>query len=497
MTSTFARRAGLVAVGQTVVKLTQLALAIVFVRLLDPDAWNQAALLLSVYLAGVTLGNLNLHHGIVYVLPQTPRGQQRRLVLRTVAALVGVGLVIGAVLVVIAPRAFDELLSGRERMMWIGLAIALELPSVTVGMTLVSLERWRAVAAWDIAGTIAILSATVVPVTLGYGIGGLVVGLTIAGALRLAGGVLATYAVLPAPDAVGARRLLWNLVAYALPLGAALGVSICNRFVDKWFIAVFRPDEFGVYAVAAQEIPVLAVIPYAGGTVLVATLVAAFQRGDRASARDVWLQLTASMSVVVVPLSIALVLLAPELIVLVFGREFVAGVLPFQIFTLVTAHRVAEYGMLLRAAGRTRALLHVAGVTLLTNTVLAGFGARFAGMTGASLGTLVASAIGWGWALRWIADTLGVGIGQAFAWRTWTTTMAAAGLAAIVAQVGADIVTDATSTGIGGRAVVKLSIYLALAGAAIPVTRRRPAPTHDGERAARPPAELRTLERTP
>ena len=492
MTKTFARRTGLIAVGQTIVKLTQLILAIVLVRLLEPAAWNQAALLLSVYLAGTTLGNLNLHHGIVYLLPQTPAGQQRRLVLRTIGALFAIGGAIAAVLVAITPAVFTDELAQRSLMIWVGVAIAFELPSVSIGMALISLERWWAVATWDISGTVLIVGATVAPVAMGYGVEGLVVGLVVAGALRFAGGLLATVALLPSSDTGPARGLLRQLLKYSLPLGAALGVSICNRFVDKWFIAVFHPDEFGVYAVAAQEIPLLAVLPYAGGTALVTTLVMSFQGGDRRRARQLWLQLTSNMSLVVVPLSVALILLAPELIVLIFGREFTGGVLPFQIFTLVTAHRVAEYGMLLRAAGRTSALLQVAGITLASNTLLAGLGARIGGMTGSSIGTLIASAVGWMWALRWIAISLGVGIRHAFAWRAWASTLVVAGLAALAAQ----LVTDAFDVALAGRVGIKLSVYAVAALAGLHFGRRFMAlPTDDdldqpfaGEDAERRPA---------
>lgn len=455
MTTGFARRAGLIAVGQTLVKLTQLILAIVLVRLLEPAAWNQAALLLTVYLAGTTLGNLNLHHGIVYLLPQTPPGQQRRLVLRTLGALFAIGGAIAAVLVAVAPLVFTDTLADRGLMFWVAIAIAFELPSVSIGMTLISLERWWAVASWDLVGTAMIVSATVGPVALGYGVDGLVMGLVVAGVARLTAGLLATTLLLPPSDSGPAQGLLRSLLRYSLPLGIALGVSICNRFVDKWFIAVFHPDEFGVYAVAAQEIPVLAVLPYAGGTALVTTLVVSFQAGDRSRARELWLQLTSTMSLVVVPLAIALVLLAPELIVLIFGREFSGGVLPFQIFTLVTAHRVAEYGMLLRAAGRTRALLQVALVTLASNTLFAGFGARLGGMTGSSIGTLLASAVGWMFALRWIADSFGVGLRHAFAWRAWTSTLVCAAIAAGMAQ----LVTDAFDLAPAGRVAVKVSVY--------------------------------------
>jgi O-antigen/teichoic acid export membrane protein len=207
-----------------------------------------------------------------------------------------------------------------------------------------------------------------------------------------------------------------------------------NRLVDKWYIAAFRSGDFGVYAVAAQEVPLLAVIPYAGGAALATGLVEAFRTCDLARARSHWISLTTSMTLVVVPLGVGLILVAPELLTAAFTNEFGPGVVPFQLFTIVTLHRVAEYGMLLRVAGRTRDVLVVAAWTLASNAVLAGFGAWFGGMTGASLGTVLASGVGWLIALRRIADTFKVPVSAAFPWATWCTVLAGSALAAGAGQ---------------------------------------------------------------
>ena len=46
MSRSFARRTGLVAVGQASVKATQLVVAVLLVRMLSPAEWNQTAFLL-------------------------------------------------------------------------------------------------------------------------------------------------------------------------------------------------------------------------------------------------------------------------------------------------------------------------------------------------------------------------------------------------------------------------------------------------------------------
>ena len=59
-----------------------------------------------------------------------------------------------------------------------------------------------------------------------------------------------------------------------------------------------------MYSVVAQEIPILAVLPYAGGAALASALVCAFRAATCALARTHWLHLTSRMSRIVVPLRV-------------------------------------------------------------------------------------------------------------------------------------------------------------------------------------------------
>ncbi|MFP5487990.1 MAG: lipopolysaccharide biosynthesis protein [Acidimicrobiia bacterium] len=480
MSASFARHTGLVAVGQASVKTTQLVLAVLLVRLLSPTDWNEAAFLLSIYLAGTTIGTLNVHHSIVFFLPRVTPGQHRALVHQNMRLLALIGACIVVVLTVAAPALSGGRLGDAERIPWLAVAIAFELPTACVAMTMIATARFVAAALWDVAGTAVVLGATIVPVALGAGVSGLIGGLLVAAALRAAIGVVVVGRMLPARTSGLPTGVLLDQLRYGLPLGLTVAVAMLNRLVDKWFIAAFHSGDFGVYAIAAQEIPLLAVLPYAGGAVLVTGLVEAFRTQDPGLAHRRWIELTSSMSLVVVPIAMALVLVAPEVMVAVFTAEFAPGVVPFQLFTLVTLHRVAEYGMMLRAAGRTRDLLVVASSTLVANVVFAGVGAYAAGMTGASVGTVIASGIGWWLALRRIADALGVPFGEAFAWRTW---LSAVGLSATAAVAAAVIASAATSP--AARVTLKLAVFgavvvplLHLAGRADePLGRRLGAPT--------------------
>lgn len=431
----FARRTWLIAIGQASVKGSQLVLAVVLVRLLGPADWNEAAFLLSIYLAGTTIGTLNVHHSIIYFLPRVASGQQRSLVFQNMRLLAGLGGLVVVVLTLASPLLSGGRLGDADRIPWLALAIAFELPAACVSMALIATDRFSKAALWDLCGTVLVVLGAVGSAALGHGVPGLIAGLLATGLVRAVAGTLAVAVIFPDATARVPTGVMLDQFRYGLPLGITIAVAMTNRLIDKWYIAAFRSGDFGVYAIAAQEIPLLAVLPYAGGAALATGLVEAFRSNDLVLARSLWISLTTSMTLVVVPLGVGVILVAPELMTAVFTSEFGRGVLAFQLFTVVTLHRVAEYGMLLRAAGRTRDVLSVAGWTLGTNIVLAGLGAWFGGMTGASLGTVVASALGWLIALRRIADAFKVPLSAAFPWATWFTVLAGSFLAAGAGQI--------------------------------------------------------------
>ncbi|MEA5558045.1 lipopolysaccharide biosynthesis protein [Nodularia spumigena] len=482
-----ARATALISIGQAAVKTTQLVLAVLLVRLMSPEEWNEAAFLLSIYLAGTTIGTLNIHHGIVFFLPRVDQRKRRNLVLQNVGLVLGIGLLVTLALIVARPLLSGGQLGDGSALPWLGLAITLELPSSCVGMTMIGLERYGSVAMWDLAGTGALLAGAIVPVAAGYGIDGLVVGLLLAGTVRFVAGLWYLFAAVPGSAGGLGRSLLLDQLRYGIPLGATIAVAVLNRSIDKWLIAAFEPADFGIYAVAAQEVPLLAVLPYAGGAALVTSLVAAFHDADRAAAHADWLQLTGAMTLLVVPLGVGLILVAPELLPAIFGEEFARGVLPFQVFTAITLHRVAEYGMMLRAAGRTRELLQVAGVTLGANIVLAGLGAWLGGMTGSACGALLASALGWTVALRHIGRSLGVPVRHAFPWPRWSAAVATCSTAAMIAWALSRVLDVGGMASAGLQLLVFVVLVAPALGVVAAATPTALEPPH------RPPATLRSV----
>ena len=134
-----------------------------------------------------------------------------------------------------------------------------------------------------------------------------------------------------------------------------------------------------------------------------------------------------------------------------------ALVITFMLFSAVTLHRVAEYGLLLRAAGQPRDLLMSGLVLLAANTVLAGIGAWRWSMPGSAAGTLAANVIAWCFVLHRVARALGVSFAQAFPWARWATSVASSAIAA-----GAALAAGSAMRGTVTRVAIEAAAFVGI-----------------------------------
>ncbi len=450
-------RTFLIAFGQTLVKGNQVVAGIVLANLLGENRWSRLAILLSFYLTGATLGTLNLQQGAVFFISRTGVAQGRRVIGHIVAMLSAMGIITSLIMVLFVGRFIGaEQLELRGLVPYIALAVLFELPAAAAGPGLIAVERVVAAAAWDSTHALIQLAGLIIPPTLGFGVKGAVIGLALAGAIRFVAFVVLFFSVFSGPVRPFDPRLAREIFRFGLPLGLSLGTSVMNRNVDKWLVAQFRPTQVGSYSLAANEVPIIAVLPYAVGTALATRMMGAFRDGKRELARQYWLAQTGAMSLYVVPISVGLVVVAPALFSVVLKTEFGDGVWPFRIFTILLAHRVAEYGLVLRAADRNAEMLRISVGLLAGNIALGLVLAWLFGGVGAASATMIATLVSWYRVLRVIADIFSVPMKDAFAWRVWLSSLGWS----IVAGTAGMLIADAGGIDTGWERLVLQSVVI-------------------------------------
>ena len=425
--------------GQTVAKAADLLVVMLLVRVLSPADWATMALLLSIYSVAIGLGGLNLHQGIYFFFGRAPEPGRRSLAVQTTGLLAASGALTALVILALGPVLADAPYQVSGWLPWLALAVLLEVPTLGAPQLLIAAERVGASAAFMTAASLLRVVAVSLPIWLGMGLRGGVAGLLLYAVVRLgAYAVVVLRVTPPGPVRLDAASIRQQL-AYTLPLGLSMATSLINRDVGKWMVAAFAPASFGAYAIAATEVPLISMLPYAIGAVLATRFVAAFQRGQRQVAQSYFLAAAARASLIVIPATVGIILCAPQLLILLFTPAYAAAVLPFQVFSVILLHRVTEYGGILRAAGDTRALWLAGLVLLIGNVVISlPLTLRF-GMVGTAAGALAANLLSWLYALRRISGILRVSLAEVFPWRPYaqvlTVALAAAAGVALLARL--------------------------------------------------------------
>ena len=424
------RRIGWLTLGEGVARTGQVVSAILLVRFLAPSAWNVIALGLSVYLVAVTIGSLNLEHSILFFLPQLTQHQTNRLLYQTVNLLRISGLVCGAVIVLV--QAGTGVLGTMAIALCLACAVACELPTVVMTPIFIARGEEQYASMWGSGHALVQFFALMVPTLCGFGAIGIASGLAVSGFIRLATFTVVFRRYING-EHVHTPGLLKRQILFCAPLGVALAAGVLTRSIDKWLVAWHEPLMVGIYSIAAFEVPILAVLPYAGGAAIAVSMVTMFHNNEVSDAHSVWWHQARMMSMVVVPLTMGLVVIAPELFEILFTHSYRTSVVPFQIFTLIGLHRVTEYGAVLRAAGRSVEIVYSSLILLSSNLVFGFIGLQIHGLVGLTIGSVLDFLVAWVWILSRLKNVFDVSMRHVFPWSAWGSSVAISCGAAAVA----------------------------------------------------------------
>ena len=427
------RRIGWLTFGEGIARTGQVLSAILLVRILAPSAWNVIALALSVYLVAVTIGSLNLEHSILFFLPQLSVEQTNRLLHQTVNLLRLSGVVCGAFIVLL--QSSTGVLGTMTIAVCLACAVACELPTVVMAPVFIARGEERNASVWDSSHALIQFFSIMIPTVCGAGAIGIATGLAVSGFIRLTSFSFIFRRIING-NHVHTPGLLKRQIYFCAPLGVALAAGVLTRSIDKWLVAWHEPLKVGIYSIAAFEVPILAVLPYAGGAAIAVSMVTLFHNGQVSGAHSVWWNQARMMSLVVVPLTVGLVVLAPELFEVLFSHSYRTSVLPFQIFTLIGLHRVTEYGAVLRAAGRSVEIVYSSLILLGSNLVFGYIGLRIHGLVGLTVGSVLAFLVAWVWILSRLKNVFEVSMRHVFPWSAWgSSVVISCGTAAVAFYV--------------------------------------------------------------
>lgn len=178
-------------------------------------------------------------------------------------------------------------------------------------------------------------------------------------------------------------------LAYCVPLGLAAVVYRWGLSIDQlWISTFFDPSIYAIYAVGAIEVPFIGLLQASVNNVVLPEVARLYEQRDRAAIIKLWQTAIARTALIMFPILFLLMLTSHDLIILLFSEKYQASVVIFRIYLLMIPLRLITFGLLLRAAGKTKYDFWGSLIALASNAALGFLLVKFIGISGPAWSTV-------------------------------------------------------------------------------------------------------------
>jgi O-antigen/teichoic acid export membrane protein len=191
------------------------------------------------------------------------------------------------------------------------------------------------------------------------------------------------------------RSRLAQQLRYALPFGGAFALLIPQQQFHLYAVSAFVPASlFAIYSVGCMQLPVVDMLYTPISDVLQLGIAEQEAKGRPEQAVHLFREAVSRLSLVFIPAVVVLMVVAPDLIRLLFTDRYAAAVPLFRVSLLFVPMSALPLDAVMRAKAQSRFMLLVASVKLLLTVILVEVGLRSVGTPGALLGWMLAEEIG-------------------------------------------------------------------------------------------------------
>ena len=426
--ATLTEKTGVIVFARIITTVIDLALAIAVVRLLSKTDFAIMGYVLMIHEIARNVAVLGFPDSIFYYFERITSTARRGFALQTVAILLISGTLAGLAILgfnlflpsLLSQWPEDSIRVLQQFLPLMAVVSVLEIPTWPTTNILLASDRQKGAAWYEMSTSVIAFGALVLPLVLGYGLEIAIWSLVGYSVIRFVGSMVLLGIILPKntrlsdsentlastqeEDTAGHYQLenrisLLDQAKFSLPLGLSSLVGRFNKYIDKFIVSIFLVNTaYAEYSVAANEVPLIKVIPLAVGSVLISRYVQFNLQSKKDELLSLWYKGIEKVSLLVIPMTILFTLLAPELITFLFETEGVSyanAVLPFQLYNLIVLIRVTHYGSILQAFGDTKGVFYFSLNLLAANVILSVPMTMYFGIVGTALGTLIANVYNW------------------------------------------------------------------------------------------------------
>lgn len=407
---------------------------LILVRMFDLATFGTYKQWFLIYITLLTITQIGMSESLLYFLPKAD-GEAGRYVMNSMLFLTGAGTAAAAVLV----------LNGEAIARWMSnpalepliplLALYLLLMQASIGLETVMTARsaYRSAALAYAVTDVTRALFLIVPVLIVPSLRSLLHGAVAFAVLRVLYTVQYFWRAFGAdfrPDA----RCFARQLAYALPFALAVVASIAQENFHQYAVAgLFDAATFAIYSVGCLQIPVVDLVATTVCNVMMVGMTTAIHDGRESQVIDLWHATVRKLALLFFPLAGLLLIVARDLIVLLFTEAYVASIPIVMVGLSAVVFAAVPVDGLLRVYARTNVLLAINLVRLAMIALLIKWAIGSFGLVGAMLVTVLALALGKAIGMAAVASLWRVSIGRLLPWRA----LAMSAVVSLVAAVPA------------------------------------------------------------
>lgn len=221
---------------------------------------------------------------------------------------------------------------------------------------------------------------------------------------------------------------------YSLPLGLSSIIGILAIQLDKIVISgVFTPAQFAIFSIGAMELPFIGILNNSVNSVILPHLSAT---GDKSESIRLYRGSIRKNALLIFPIAVLSFILASDVLTLLYGIDYEAAAPFFRVYLCTILVRIASYGIIFQALGKTKYILYNAVFTLVGNLILNLILVKTSlGMMGPAVATVIITYASAGLYLFWIQRELKMDLNRMFPWMQLARTMIAALSAGLLVAV--------------------------------------------------------------
>lgn len=415
-------------------------IGVILARILVPHqlgSYRQLFLLYSTFSAFLLLG---IPHSILYFLPKMANEEERNQYVSRILNLAGIlGFVFSISLILfkgLIAKSFNNPELASLLLIYAGYPIFMFATQI-FSMVMIAQHRAGQIAKFTIFSVVsdavliigaAFIFRRLVPIVCG---------------VMIAAGLQWVYARIQLSQYRGShfwdREFLLSQFKYSLPLGLSSLIGMLSMQLDKLVISgFFSPDQFAVFSIGAMELPFITIFTNSVNAVLLPGISG---QPDKSHMAEIYRGAVRKNALIILPMAMLFFIFAKPIIVLLYSARYIAAVPYFKIYLLILPLRIATFGIIFMAMGKTRHVLYNSIFTLSANLVLNLILVRIMGMMGAAVATVIVTWLAAIMYVIWMKTNLHLKLRDFFSLLPIVRTTLACLVAGILAYVCMTIIT--------------------------------------------------------